>query len=204
MTDQILERLDEGADRRVRKTKKALREALFSLIKTKTINQITVKELTDLADVNRSTFYLYYTDVFDMFEKIQNEIYALFSRVIIPFEYNPTDSKVFAKYIKRFLTFCKENPEVCKFIFRNGTNNDVAMKIKASIVDMAPDSHRFFAQDDPRFHLTTFALSGMIFATIEWVETGMQSDTDKFAEFLADVYIYGAVYAKDHPSEDNS
>ena len=47
-------------DRRVRKTRLKLNESLMILIKDKNINQITVKELTDLADINRKTFYLHY------------------------------------------------------------------------------------------------------------------------------------------------
>lgn len=43
-------------DRRTRKTKKALIEALTKLMSEKKINKITVKELTDLADVNRNIF----------------------------------------------------------------------------------------------------------------------------------------------------
>ena len=50
-------------DRRVRRTKNNLRNSLFALLEEKSINQITVTELTTLADVNRSTFYLYYNDI---------------------------------------------------------------------------------------------------------------------------------------------
>ena len=43
-------------DRRVRRTKKLLTQALTQLLQEKQINEITVKELTDLADMNRGTF----------------------------------------------------------------------------------------------------------------------------------------------------
>lgn len=43
-------------DRRTRKTKKSLIEALTKLMSEKKINKITVKELTALADVNRNIF----------------------------------------------------------------------------------------------------------------------------------------------------
>ena len=45
-------------DRRVRKTKKILRECLTQLLKEKKIQDITVRELTEMADLNRGTFYL--------------------------------------------------------------------------------------------------------------------------------------------------
>ena len=46
-------------DRRVRRTRKILTQALTELLQKKQVNEITVKELTDLADMNRGTFYLY-------------------------------------------------------------------------------------------------------------------------------------------------
>ena len=62
---------EKKEDRRVRRTKKLLTQALTQLLQEKQINEITVKELTDLADMNRGTFYLYYKDMFDMLEKIE-------------------------------------------------------------------------------------------------------------------------------------
>ena len=67
-----------NTDRRVKRTKKALRDALFTLLEQKSINEITVTELTTLADVNRATFYFYYTDLIDMLQQIQNETYQAF------------------------------------------------------------------------------------------------------------------------------
>ena len=53
----------EKVDRRVRKTKAQLRRGLARLMQEKSINEITVKELVDEVDINRSTFYLHYTDI---------------------------------------------------------------------------------------------------------------------------------------------
>ena len=58
----------EAVDRRVRKTRKQLRECLISLLKQKKVQDITVRELTDMADLNRGTFYLHYKDVYDLLE----------------------------------------------------------------------------------------------------------------------------------------
>ena len=77
-----------NTDRRVKRTKKALRDALFTLLEQKSINEITVTELTTLADVNRATFYFYYTDLIDMLQQIQNETYQAFKEII---DSNPID-----------------------------------------------------------------------------------------------------------------
>lgn len=204
MTGETLELFETSADRRVKRTKKALRSALFALAEKKDINKITVREITELADINRSTFYLYYKDVFDMFESIQSEILTLLYKTVLPFEYNPNDTGSFAEYIKRFLELCRFNPEPCRFIFRNGTNNNVARLIKDKIVEFAPDSHKFFPLNDPRHHLTTFALSGMVFTVAEWVENGMSADIDDMALFLAETYVNGSKAAKNIVFPGNS
>ena len=51
----------EKVDRRVRKTKAQLRAGLARLMQKKSIKEITVKELVEEVDINRSTFYLHYT-----------------------------------------------------------------------------------------------------------------------------------------------
>lgn len=58
------------ADRRQRKTKAAVQNAFMRLMLEKDISKITVKDVAALADINRSTFYLHYYDVYD----IQTEI----------------------------------------------------------------------------------------------------------------------------------
>ena len=58
--------MKEKTDRRIRKTKAQLRAGLAKLMQEKSIKEITVKELVEEVDINRSTFYLHYTDIFNM------------------------------------------------------------------------------------------------------------------------------------------
>ncbi len=58
-------------DRRVRKTKKAINDVFCELIKEKKLNEITIKELCAKADINKSTFYLHYHDIYDLASSIQ-------------------------------------------------------------------------------------------------------------------------------------
>ena len=69
-------------DRRVRRTKKMLTQALTQLLQEKQAKDITVKELTELADMNRGTFYLYYKDVYDMLEKLEDNLFASLDKII--------------------------------------------------------------------------------------------------------------------------
>ena len=63
----------EKMDRRVRRTKALLLQGLIQLMEEKDIKDISVKELSDLADINRGTFYLHYSDVYNMLGKIEFE-----------------------------------------------------------------------------------------------------------------------------------
>ena len=69
-------------DRRVRRTKQLLRSALLGLLREKSVDQITVTELTEKADVNRGTFYGHYKDIFDMVEQLENEMFREFSDLL--------------------------------------------------------------------------------------------------------------------------
>lgn len=53
-------------DRRIARTKRALLEALHSLIREKDYDSIVVKEILDRADVGRSAFYTHFTDKDDL------------------------------------------------------------------------------------------------------------------------------------------
>ena len=64
----------QNEDRRVRKTKKQLRGALTSLLLEKDISRITVRDVAELADVNRGTFYAHYSDVHDLLGQLESEL----------------------------------------------------------------------------------------------------------------------------------
>lgn len=51
---------DKQLDRRVRRTRRALQDSLTSLILEKGYDAVTVEDITDRADLGRTTFYLHY------------------------------------------------------------------------------------------------------------------------------------------------
>ena len=60
-------------DRRVKYTKMIIRETFINLLEKKSINKITVSEICKEADINRATFYRYYLDVYDLYDKVRDE-----------------------------------------------------------------------------------------------------------------------------------
>ena len=63
-------------DRRVIKTKKAIRGAFAQLVSEKELGSITIKELAAAADINRKTFYNYYSDIGGIIDEIEDELVA--------------------------------------------------------------------------------------------------------------------------------
>lgn len=170
-------------DRRVRRTKKNLRDNLFILLHEKPINQITVTQLTNLADINRSTFYLYYNDIYDMVEKIHGEIYAEFAQRVE--SYGSLES---VRYLTKCLQFCKENPNVCKFIVDEQTGNQLAIKIRDSILSFVLDSTTLFEKDDARRYSSCFFSSGVFAVIHDWISDDMAIPAEDMAIFLNQLY----------------
>jgi AcrR family transcriptional regulator len=77
-------------DRRVRQTKKQLRGALTQLLLEKDISHITVRDVADLADVNRGTFCAHYSDVYDLLHQLEEELLQRLDTV--GEQYNPRQS----------------------------------------------------------------------------------------------------------------
>lgn len=73
---------EEKIDRRVRKSKEAIRTALVKLLKHKNIEDITVTEIAKEADVNRKTFYNNYENIYQVIEEIENDIVISFTDLL--------------------------------------------------------------------------------------------------------------------------
>lgn len=109
-------------DRRVRKTRKQLREGLARLLEKKSIRDIKVKELVEEVDINRSTFYLHYSDIYDMLEKIEEE---LFQEIQDAMQTHPISADERSRaFICEMFQIMEDNRAICKALC--GPNGDMA------------------------------------------------------------------------------
>ena len=74
-------------DRRVRKTEQAIQSAFGKLLLEKNITDITIKELCDNADINKSTFYLHYKDIYDCADRLLNDVVDRTIAVMEPYNF---------------------------------------------------------------------------------------------------------------------
>lgn len=61
-------------DLRAKKTKRSIKNAFLQLRAKKDIERITVKELADLAEISKATFYLHYHDIYDLSHDLEQEV----------------------------------------------------------------------------------------------------------------------------------
>jgi Transcriptional regulator len=66
------------ADRRVAKTKRAIYSAFAELLSQRELDDITICDIVDIADINRKTFYNYYSGIHALLDEIENSIVQTF------------------------------------------------------------------------------------------------------------------------------
>jgi AcrR family transcriptional regulator len=111
-----------ATDRRVRYTKMVLRESLIKLLQDKPISRITIKEICDDADINRTTYYSHYTDQFDQLKHIELEFISDINSYLDNFNINKGDSDLVILTEKIF-EYLNENGELCRVLL--GKNGDM-------------------------------------------------------------------------------
>lgn len=63
-------------DLRIKKTNRAIRSAFYELIKEKPMEKITVREIAERAEINKTTFYAHYETVYDLVDQLEQEAVA--------------------------------------------------------------------------------------------------------------------------------
>lgn len=189
----------EIKDRRIRKTEKQLFDALISLMETKSVNTITVRELSDLVDINRSTFYLHYQDIYDMIESIENDLIEKFTEALGPEKNFTSDSVVlheveFKNIMKSIFNLLLENKAVCKALL--GHNGDIKFvnKVSKIVSDRIQYLLELFAEkkynaSDLKL-VKSYFVAGCIGLVQQWLEDDdicNNSDPDHMSELFLDL-----------------
>lgn len=118
-------------DRRVRRTRALLEQGLIRLLEKKPIREITVRELTDLIDINRGTFYLYYRDIYDMMEKIEDEYYMRLTALLNSAE-GESNVKRVRNGLQDLFFFIRDNKDLCRVFL--GEHGDPAFLQKIQLL----------------------------------------------------------------------
>lgn len=164
--------MSKKADPRTRKTKRAIRQALSELLKEKELRKITVQEIVDKAEISRFTFYKYYLDVYDLYEKIEREILIHMSIIILQLE-NKTAEAAFEKLVE----YIYDNRPAFSMIFSPNTKSGLRDKLSRLIEGMFRKlySEKFGIPIDDRelTYVCCYRSQGCIAILQNWVMNGL-------------------------------
>lgn len=99
-------------DRRILRTRALLRQGLAELMQEKSAGDITVKELVAHANVNRSTFYLHYTDIDQMLASVEAELLERIEASVQAHPIDPHQAQIFP-LVGDLFALMAENREIC-------------------------------------------------------------------------------------------
>ena len=188
--DQTSDNRHGNKEKQLSDKNKLLTQALTELLQKKQINEITVKELTDLADMNRGTFYLYYRDIYDMLEKIEAELFQKLDTIAQSHEHGELTQQVKPILLDLF-HFIYENQEMCRVLLSPNGDMNFLHRLYEAIRERCREiwgdqvggvSEKEF---DYRYSFVVFGCAGMIRA---WVNRNCQETDMQMAE-LADRMI---------------
>lgn len=175
-------------------------KALMELLEKKDFEYISVKEICEVAKVNRSTFYLHYENTFDLLKETTRYITENF------FSYFSVDTKSIAnrfsdcelkelvfitpEYITPYLTYIKENQRVFKTSIRQFGSMDfegVYNKMVRFIFN--PVLERFSFPEKDREYILKFYLMGITAIVMEWLEKDCSDDIQYISKIIIDCVV---------------
>ena len=184
---------DMTVDRRVRKTKKQLRQALMHLMAEKPSRSISVRELAERADINRGTFYIHYRDVDDLLQRLEDEMAERLILVCRKHAHSSGEGSAYP-YLADLYRFARDNADLCLVLL--GPNGDRAYteRICAILRDcfLRDFVGRFYGGDPERLsYFCHFIVSGNLSLTLKWLQNGAKESPEEMAELAGTLIMDG-------------
>lgn len=167
-------------NRRTMITKKILKDSLLELMQKKTISKITIKEICDLSEMSRSTFYLHYPDQYALLEDIEKEVLEK------TFEYLKsldTEANSIAS-IEVLLNYIKENKATFGILFCQRESYDfqksIIQKVQTYLQPTLPGLPDPFKEK----YIYSFIMHGSHNIIVDWINNGFDMEPRKLADII--------------------
>ncbi len=182
-------------DRRKKYTQMVLKDSLMQLLKEKQISSITVKEICEWADINRSTFYSHFTDQFDLLDKIENELIDDMAGYLhqCNFENDQDDLQM----IEKLLEYFASKHEVCQTLLNEKVDTTFQNKFAQDIFMKNWKADKQLSKE-MSMYLSIFTISGSIYTIKSWLNQGMDKSPKEMAEIINHVIKNGLNGMKGH------
>lgn len=193
---------NQKTDRRIVRTKKVIRDALTDLIEEKGFELITVRDLTEKADINRGTFYLHYQDKYDLLKKSEDELIEGmrdFIHGITPggiIQSNLQEEPL--PFLVKLFEYIEENARYMKLIL--GPNGDPSFQdrikqfMKANFIDKIMKDLKEDELLVPVEYLMSYVTAAHLGVIQQWLESDMQQSPEEMALILVKISFFGPAH----------
>ncbi len=175
-------------DRRVKYTKMVLKESFIELLDKKDISKITIKEICEMADINRTTFYAHYNDQYDLFRKMEDELLDNIKVHLAELDQidNNMNSVLQAEKIFEYL---KENAKLCKLLLSErgdlGFQKQVMMLVYDKIIAELTDNNTITKEEAE--YVYAFTITGCVGLVQKWFDEDMKKTPHFMAEMVTEL-----------------
>lgn len=190
-----MEEKKEG--RRVKITKMLLKQSLIELMKEKSIHQISIKEICQGADVNRSTFYRHYDTQYELYDDIiadlTNEITNVFNK---SFENNCNTQETLTNILK----YIESNRETFLVILSDKSNVSVG-EAYSTIISKFIDKEN---TTELGAYILHFVAAGMTSFVWAWLSKENRKPAKEVASVFYTLMLHGLKRAIDFSSQSDN
>ncbi len=179
-------------DRRIKYTKKVIKDTFLNLLEKKDISSITVTEICEIADINRGTFYRYYMDVYDLLKNIEQEFIDEIKNS--PSIENIHDHSIYS-FTKGILSIFENNKKLVKILF----NTDNNIYFLNEVLDVAYDKCMTrWEQEQPDINeeeldnAVVFIFNGALGVINYWIKNDFSISSDDIAKYIEKYCLHGA------------
>jgi len=164
-------------NKRRRESQEKIEKAFIELLQTREIKDITVSDIIKMTELNRSTFYANYMDIFDLADKTREKLEADFSNLFSDYNYMSEHSGAL-----RMFTHIKENQIFYKTYFKLCYDEKHLVSIYDT--DRAEKEH---IDSNIKYHIEFFR-NGLNAIIKLWLSGGCQESPEEMAEVLKQEY----------------
>lgn len=179
-------------DRRVRKTKKALKDGMMTLLKDKKVNDISVKELTDFVDIHRGTFYIHYKDIYDLYKDIEEELFFAIDKIFQ--DHSPIHSEeTLFETLLTFNEFVYNRLESCNTFLNSPTGFDKRLihHLQKEYVETFITSTWNNVKEEDLSYICDYIISGCMAITNRWIIEGKKNSPEEITKKMIDISLNG-------------
>lgn len=144
-------------DLRIEKTQKSIINTFIELRSKKPIEKITVKELCEKAQINKSTFYSHYHDIYDLSEYLENETVASLVESLSHPEYMLENPEAFTREL---FECCLAKDILISILFSGSRSSLFVDKLEKTLKDLIFSKALQYRNDPEKNIILTYSIYG--------------------------------------------